>query len=114
MNEAGLILKHLLDRQTSQVEAVAARGGGDGFRGRGRFDMLLGARGGFSTGPELEQLRGHIARIHSEADEDVGGQFARIDEMGLVSGLAGKLDRLVAVRDRKSTRLNSSHPSISY
>ena len=48
-------------------------------------------------GPRVEQLRGQVARIHSETHEDVGGQLARIDEMRLVSGLAGKLDRLVAV-----------------
>src|SRR5690348_18169184 len=50
----------------------------------------------FGAGPD----RGHVA-----------GQ--RVDDAAGV-GLGGRGQRLVEHRDRKSTRLNSSHPSISY
>src|SRR3712207_8968370 len=62
---------------------------------------------------------GHIEPAHPRqvevAQHHVGVQGLGLLERRLaVPGLADHLDRGVALQDRKSTRLNSSHANISY
>src|SRR5689334_24693941 len=53
---------------------------------------------------QIQRVRQHVSRMAS-AELFVGGPVTALDKT---------LDHLIAVRDRKSTRLNSSHSSISY
>src|SRR5688572_30950178 len=75
----------------------------------------------FRSGNELEGVRvRHLDAVAAlEVEEDLAGQLARLFHTGAVlevlpAALEPGLADEAAPRDRKSTRLNSSHSQISY
>src|SRR5438876_3750380 len=65
--------------------------------------------GVFVLGPERIIVVAHAANVgHHEAVPDV------LSELGHVGAIYQHATLLAGQEDRKSTRLNSSHPSISY
>src|SRR5690348_17824245 len=62
--------------------------------------------------PPRSTLFPYTTLFRSPAAEELGGEEAVEQLVGLL--VAERLARVLVLEDRKSTRLNSSHPSISY
>src|SRR3712207_7810562 len=68
-----------------------------------------------AVGVEVGHVLEAHARAHRPADQGHVAQVQRLDEcLHVTAHLVVRVGRARLVRDRKSTRLNSSHANISY
>src|SRR3712207_7874919 len=68
------------------------------------------------TEAEFERAKGHLKGSLVLSGEDPGSRMNRLGRQQLTTGEILSIDELIERfdRDRKSTRLNSSHANISY
>src|SRR2546422_8654607 len=84
------------------------------FRSRGRADRLLDfLPAGHPGGRFVRVPRGQIPGVEIRCSEKPS-EYLRVDDPAPLAHARSDADRLQRRRDRKSTRLNSSHGYISY